>query len=63
MIQLSQALFLFLAFTHLNLAHAWAHGIKVTDTLNVARDDYLFGSSNVWIQHRNIKNQDKGLCG
>ena len=41
----------------------WDHGIKDTDTLDVARGDYLFGSSNVQIQHRNIKSQEKGFCG
>ena len=36
------------------------HRIKDTNTLDVIRDDYLFGSSNVQIQHRNINSQEEG---
>ena len=34
----------------LSLMH-WAHRIEDSDTLDIIRDDYLFGSSNVQIQH------------
>ena len=39
----------------------WAHGMKDTDTLDIFRDDYLFSSSNIWIQHSNINSQERGL--
>ena len=39
----------------------WAHRIKDSDTLDVVRDDYLFGSSNVRIQHSNISTHKRGL--
>ena len=39
----------------------WDHRIKDTNTLDVVRDDYLFGSSNVQIQHSNINSQQRGL--
>ena len=38
----------------------WAHGIKDTSTFDVVTDDYLFSSSNVWIQHSNINSQERG---
>ena len=40
----------------------WANRIYDIKTLDVVRDDYLFGSSNVQIQHRNINNQERELC-
>ena len=43
-----------LSITETLLVH-WARGIKDIDTLDVVRDDYLFGYCNVRIKHSNIK--------
>ena len=59
-----------LLFVETSLMH-WAHRIKDADTLDVVRDDYLFGSSDVQIQHSisiartecSGKRQERGLCG
>ena len=60
---LSQVLLCFLfSFVEASFVH-WAHGIKDTNTLDVGRDDYLLGSSNMQIQHRNIYSKERGLCG
>ena len=54
--------FFLLFFVETSLV-AWAQRIKDTNTLDVVRDDYLCGSSNVWIQHRNIDSQERGIYG
>ena len=51
-----------LSFAETSLVHG-AHRIKDTEILDAVRDDYLFGSSNVQVQHRNISSQERGLCG
>ena len=68
---LSQVFFCFsLLYAETLLIH-WAHGIKDTNTLDVVRDDYLFGCSNVQIQQvisiarkeGSGKSWERGLCG
>ena len=48
----------------------WAHGIEDTKSLGAVWDNYLFGSSNVQIQHnqqrylhRFVREPEKGLYG
>ena len=48
---MSQVLFGFsLSYVDTSLMQ-WAHGIEDTNALDIVRDYYLFGSSNVQIHH------------